>query len=134
MIFLFVHKSVVFVERSQRFACLSTKQALLWRFSGRREISLMWLATQKRGYMLRSRTSGTFRTCPPKGHFRGETSIDLSVCPQNRCFRGESSDDLPVCPQKCRFCGEISEICMFVHQTGAFVEKPQVVWLLDAEE
>ena len=96
MIYLFVHKIGIFVERSQRFACLSTKQTLSWRFSGRREISLMWLATQKRGYMLRSRTSGTFRTCPPKGHFRGETSIDLPICPQNGRFCGDFLADFLV--------------------------------------
>ena len=31
--------------------------------SNRREKSLMWFATQKHGHMLRSRTSGIFRSC-----------------------------------------------------------------------
>ena len=68
----------------------------------------MWLATQKHGYMLRSRTSGIFRTCPPKGRFRGEAPIDLPICPPKGRFCGETSVNLLVCPQNRGFRGESS--------------------------
>ena len=77
MTYLFVHQTGVFVEKRQLVYLFVRLTDFLWRFSGgfscRYEISLMWLATQKHGYMLRSRTSGISRISSAKGHLYGET-------------------------------------------------------------
>ena len=57
----FVHKMGISVEKRQLVYLFVHLTDFLWRFSGgfscRYEISLMWLATQKHGYMRISRKS-----------------------------------------------------------------------------